>query len=257
MSMNVQLEVYEGPLDLLLHLIKKNEVTITDIPIALITEQYLETLEAMQSLNLDMAGEYIVMASTLIHIKSRLLLPLEEGDEEEEEGTDPRDELVRRLLEYQRYKDASEDLAKREILNRDVFVRASEAVQEVKSKEFAPVSLFDLITALRRVLEKLPEETVHTVVLENFSVRGKMTMILEVLNRSASVSFESLFETAASRMEVVVTLLAVLELMKIRAAIVKQEERLGPIMIEGVGSLGEVKDRLNQEGNEEVEGHGS
>lgn len=257
MSMTVQLEMYEGPLDLLLHLIKKNEVSITDIPIAMITEQYLETLEVMRNLNLDVAGEFIAMASTLIHIKSRMLLPPEEGEEDEDEGVDPRDELIRHLLEYQRFKEASEDLSKREILHRDVFVRSSEAVEEVESNEFAPVSVFELMVALRRVMEKLPEDVAHTVQLENISVREKMTLILDFLHRSSRVDFHALFESAASRMEVVVTFLALLELIKIRAVMVNQEERLGPIIVQGVGSPTEVKDRLDRERVEEVGENGS
>lgn len=257
MSMTVQLEMYEGPLDLLLHLIKKNEVSITDIPIAMITEQYLETLEVMRNLNFDVAGEFIAMASTLIHIKSRMLLPPEEGEEDEDEGVDPRDELIRHLLEYQRFKEASEDLSKREILHRDVFVRSSEAVEEVESNEFAPVSVFELMVALRRVMEKLPEDVAHTVQLENISVREKMTLILDFLHRSSRVDFHALFESAASRMEVVVTFLALLELIKIRAVMVNQEERLGPIIVQGVGSPTEVKDRLDRDGVEEVGENGS
>jgi len=256
-TMNVQLEMYGGPLDLLLHLIKKNEVSITDIPIALITEQYLETLDVMRNLNLDFAGEFVAMASTLIHIKSRMLLPPEEGEVDDDDGMDPREELVRRLLEYERFKEASEELGKREILNRDVFIRSSEIVEEVESNEFAPVSLFDLISALRRVLEKLPEDVVHTVVLEHISVREKMTKILDVLHHIGTADFHSLFEGAVSKMEVVVTFLALLELIKMRAVMVNQDERLGPIRVRGVGSLAEVKDRLDEEGAEEVGGHGT
>ncbi|HET8916627.1 MAG TPA: segregation/condensation protein A, partial [Candidatus Binatia bacterium] len=115
MTTRVQLEIFEGPLDLLLHLIKKNEVSITDIPIATITEQYLATLEVMQAFNLDVAGEFLVMAATLIHIKSRMLLPMTDDEDDEEEGTDPRQELVRRLLEYQRFKDAADQLERREL----------------------------------------------------------------------------------------------------------------------------------------------
>ena len=128
MSTKVQLEIFEGPLDLLLHLIKKNEVSITDIPIATITEQYLATMELMQSLNLDMAGEFLVMAATLIHIKSRMLLPAGDEEPDEDEGVDPRAELIKRLLEYQRYKDAAAALEQREVLTRDVFIRASAPV---------------------------------------------------------------------------------------------------------------------------------
>ena len=126
MSTNFQLEIFEGPLDLLLHLIKKNEVNITDIPIATITEQYLATLELMQTLNLDMAGEFLVMAATLIHIKSRTLLPESDTEtDEEEEGGDPREELMRRLVEYQQFKEAAVELGQRDVLTRDVFVRAT------------------------------------------------------------------------------------------------------------------------------------
>src|SRR5947199_10171461 len=124
----VQLEFFEGPLDLLLHLIKKNEVSITDIPIATITEQYLATLELMQSLNLDLAGEFLVMAATLIHIKSRMLLPAGDDEPHEDEGPDPRDELIRRLLEYQRFQDAADQPQPREILSRHVLVRSSAPV---------------------------------------------------------------------------------------------------------------------------------
>ena len=119
MSTHVQLEIFEGPLDLLLHLIKKNEVSISDIPIATITEQYLATLDLMESLSLDVAGEFLVMAATLIHIKSRMLLPAGADEPDEDEGIDPRDELVRRLLEYQRFKEAAGQLEQREMLTRE------------------------------------------------------------------------------------------------------------------------------------------
>ena len=136
MTTRVQLEIFEGPLDLLLHLIKKNEVSITDIPIATITEQYLATLEVMQTFNLDVAGEFLVMAATLIHIKSRMLLPMADDEDDEEEGTDPREELVRRLLEYQRFKDAADQLERRELLTRDVFVRSVAPAEAIPRRDF-------------------------------------------------------------------------------------------------------------------------
>ena len=137
MSTNFQLEIFEGPLDLLLHLIKKNEVNITDIPIATITEQYLATLELMQTLNLDMAGEFLVMAATLIHIKSRTLLPESDIEtDEEEEGGDPREELMKRLLEYQRFKEAAGELGQRDVLTRDVFVRATAPTEKPAAHGF-------------------------------------------------------------------------------------------------------------------------
>lgn len=237
-------------MDLLLHLIKKNEVSITDIPIATITEQYLSTIELMQSLNLDVAGEFLVMAATLIHIKSRMLLPPGEEEDEEEEGGDPREELARRLLEYQRFKEAAEELEKREVLKRDVFVRPSEVPEEVEPGGFEGVSLFDLISALRHVLERFPEERVHEVTLERITVREKMNFLLDDLHRRGKVVFQSLFEAAASRLEVVVTFLAMLELVKIRAIRILQEEKEGPIVIELAAPLEDIQDKMAKEGIE-------
>lgn len=248
----VQLEIFEGPLDLLLHLIKKNEVNVADIPIATITEQYLSTLELMQSLNLDVAGEFLVMAATLIHIKSRMLLPPgEEDNEDEEEGNDPREELIRQLLEYQRYKEAAEDLERREILRRDVFARSPEAPEESETVAFEEVSLFDLLSALRRVLERLPKEAVHEVTLERISVRDRMKLLLDQLHQKGRVVFQSLFENATSRLEVVVTFLAMLELVRLRAIRVGQEERAGPIVIDLAAPLEEVQQTIAGEKGEE------
>lgn len=251
MITRVQLEIFEGPLDLLLHLIKKNELSITDIPIATITEQYLSTLELMQSLNLDVAGEFLVMAATLIHIKSRMLLPPGENEDEEEEEGDPREELIRRLLEYQRFKEAAEELERRELLSRDVFVRRSEAPEEAGTVGFESLSLFDLLSALRHVLERFPEERIHEVALDAISVREKMSFLLDELRRRGKVIFQSLFETATSRSEVVVTFLAVLELVRIRAIRVWQEERIGPVVIELATAIGDIQDRIAKE---EIEG---
>ena len=238
-------------MDLLLHLIKKNELSITDIPIATITEQYLSTLELMQGLNLDVAGEFLVMAATLIHIKSRMLLPPGEDEDEEEEEGDPREELIRRLLEYQRFKEAAEELERRELLSRDVFVRRSEAPEEAETVGFESLSLFDLLSALRHVLERFPEERIHEVTLETISVREKMSFLLDELRRRGKVIFQSLFETATSRLEVVVTFLAMLELVKIRAIRVWQEERIGPVVIELAAAIGDIQDRIVKE---EIEG---
>ncbi len=240
MAVHVQLEIYEGPLDLLLHLIKKNELSIVDIPIATITEQYLETLELMQGLNLDVSGEYLVMAATLVHIKSRMLLPPDEEDEDdEEEGGDTREELIRRLLEYERFKNAARELAERDLLNRDVFVRQGRP-ERATEVSFEQLSVFDLMSALQRVLERFPGPSVHTVVQETVSVRERMAYILDELHRASSVLFHELFDSAGSRMDVVVTFLALLELIRIRAVHVFQEERLGPIVMEPMLSLSEA-----------------
>ena len=247
MSTSVKLEVFEGPLDLLLHLIKKNEVSITDIPIATITAQYLSTLELMQSLNLDIAGEFLVMAATLIHIKSKMLLPPGEDEGEEDEEGDPREELIRRLLEYQRFKEAAEELQRREMLNRDVFVRPVEPPRGGEIIGFEHVSLFDLVLALRQVLERLPTEALHEITLEKISVREKMSRLLDDLQQRGKLIFQSLFEGIASRMEVIVTFLAMLELVRVRAIRIWQEEPNAPILIELAAPLEAVRDRMARE----------
>ena len=238
MTTRVQLEIFEGPLDLLLHLIKKNEVSITDIPIATITEQYLATLEVMQTFNLDVAGEFLVMAATLIHIKSRMLLPLTRRRRgRRRRGADPREELVRRLLEYQRFKDAADQLERREVLTRDVFVRSVAPAEEIPAAGFREVSVFELLTALKRVLDRLPKDVVHEVMLDKITVREKMTLLLDHLRTQGRILFESLFAEVKTRMEVVVTFLAMLELVKVRAIRIFQEEATGPIQIEAAAGI--------------------
>jgi len=212
-----RLEGFEGPLDLLLHLIQKNELDILNIPISLITEQYLEYLQLMKVLNLDLAGEYLLMASTLLHIKSRMLLPKSsEGEEEEEE--DPRAELVRRLLEYQKYKNAALEMEKRPLLDRDVFIRLTPAEpEEEPEEERIEVNLFELLEAFRQVLERVKPETVHEVILEHMSVESKIQEILALLGKeNRSMVFHRLFPEQASRRVVVITLLAILELVKMK-----------------------------------------
>jgi segregation and condensation protein A len=251
-STNFQLEIFEGPLDLLLHLIKKNEVNITDIPIATITEQYLATLELMQTLNLDMAGEFLVMAATLIHIKSRTLLPESDTEtDEEEEGGDPREELMKRLLEYQRFKEAAGELGQRDVLTRDVFVRATAPMEKPAPTAFRELSVFELLTALRRVLERLPKDEFHEVTLEKITVREKMTLVLERLRVDGQVMFESLFTDAGTRMAVIVTFLAMLELVKIRAIRIFQDRLDGPIIIEAAVGVEQAAEVIAKEAIEE------
>lgn len=219
LSYTFRLEGFEGPLDLLLHLIQKNELDIFNIPIALITGQYLEYLQLMKVLNLDIAGEYLLMASTLLHIKSRMLLPKSsEGEGEEETEEDPRAELLRRLLEYQKYKEAALELEKRPLLDRDVFIRLMPAEPEEKpEEEKVEVSLLELIEAFRKMLERVKPEGVHEVVLELISVEDKIEEILALLKReNRSVAFHRLFPEQVSRRVVVVTLLAILELVKMK-----------------------------------------
>ena len=212
-----RLEGFEGPLDLLLHLIQKNELDIFNIPISLITEQYLEYLQLIKVLNLDIAGEYLLMASTLLHIKSRMLLP-KSSEVEEEEEDDPRAELVRRLLEYQKYKNAALEMEKRPLLDRDVFIRLTPPEPEAEpEEERIEVNLFELLEAFRQVLARVKPETFHNVLLEHLSVEDKIQEILALLEKeNRSVTFHHLFPEQASRRVVVVTLLAILELVKMK-----------------------------------------
>lgn len=244
-AFRVALPNFEGPLDLLLHLIKEHRVDIFDIPLALITEKYLEHLERMREINLDIAGEFLVMASTLAHLKSRMLLPRQdavavpEGGEAlaaVEEPEDPRAELVRRLLEYQKYKDAAEHMAMQDILGRDVFARSVpvEAVpipeEEVGLQEF---SVLKLIEALDRVLERLQPKVQHEVVRERVTLSEAILRIAQRLHPHGQVLFESLFteETTPTRQEIVITFLAILEMVKRRLIRVVQDESLGPILL--------------------------
>jgi segregation and condensation protein A len=226
---------------------------MSDIPVAAITEQYLATLELMQTLNLDVAGEFLVMAATLIHIKSRMLLPVSDGEiDEDEDGGDPREELVRRLLEYQRFKEAASELGQRDVLTRDVFARAAAPLESPVPADYRELSVFELLTALRRVLERLPKDEFHEVILEKITVREKMTLVLDRLRGAAQITFDSLFADARTRMEVIVTFLAMLELVKIRAIRIFQETPQGSIVIEAAVAIEQAaevvaKDQIEDE----------
>ncbi len=214
----VRLEIFEGPLDLLLHLIHKEELNIFDIPIARITEQYLEYLKLMKVLNLDIAGEYLLMASTLLHIKSKMLLPKPQREGEEEEEEDPRAELVRRLIEYQKYKMAANELLRRPILDRDVFIRLTSLNEnEEREEERIEVTIFELLEAFRKVLERATVESVHEVVLDRITVEDRIQEIVAFLQKEKrSIAFHLLFPVNASRSLIIVTFLAILELVKMK-----------------------------------------
>lgn len=245
----VHIDVFEGPLDLLLHLIKKNEVAITDVPTAIIIEQYMEYLEMMESLSLDIAGEFLVMAATLLLIKSRTLLPAEEEDEEPEPD-DPRVELMRQLMEYQRYREAALSLGERPLLNRDVFARdplkrvdpQDPSVQPPPGGPPLKVSVWQLLDAMRKVLERTRPEPVHEVHSEPVSLRDRTRRLLGELGQRRSLDFESLFDNDRTKLQIVVTFLAVLELMKMGAITVLQEEHFGPIRIDlAVDDIADVR----------------
>lgn len=220
MSYQIKLEVFEGPLDLLLHLIKKNEVNIYDIPISLITQQYLDYIELMKEFNLEVAGEFLLMAATLTYIKSKMLLPQEEkvgGEEEEEE--DPRAELIRRLLEYKRFKDAAEELGKREEVWRDVFYTPhDQRVESGEEEVMLEVGIFDLIEAFRVMIQRMPEKGSLDIVPEEITVRGRMTGIMDRLDMAGQegLTLWALLEKDRTRRAIVVTFLALLELARLR-----------------------------------------
>ncbi|HDG96593.1 MAG TPA: chromosome segregation protein ScpA [Desulfobacterales bacterium] len=219
MDYQVKLEIFEGPLDLLLHLIHKNEVDIFDIPIATITDQYLEYLEMMRALNISVATDFLVMASTLIHIKSKMLLPdySEEGDEE-----DPRMEITRPLLEYMHLKSAAEELAGREILDRDVFTRPPDkTLRDLIEAEGPEVdaNIFQLVSAFRRIIEEQQLETRLKIESPRWSVKEKTAYLLELLRTRKGIYFREIFEDQSVISELIVTFLALLEL--VRSGLVK------------------------------------
>lgn len=236
---SVKLDAFEGPLDLLLHLIRKNEVDIYDIPIALITRQYLDYLKIMKDLNLDLAGDFLVMASTLLQIKSRMLLPVPEPEEGEgDESDDPRAELVRRLVEYQRYRDAGLELGTRELLGREVFARPCRdgcCLEGVAVVEDGPLELdlFELVEAFRSLLARMPLARAHEVAAqETLSVVDAINQILTRLEGQESLEFEALFQPDEMTRELmIITFLALLELCRIRLVKVLQNSRYGPIHI--------------------------
>lgn len=229
----IKIENFEGPLDLLLHLIKKNEMDIYDIEIARITDQYLAYIDAMKSLNLDVAGEFLLMAATLTHIKSRLLLPSAEEEEAEEEEEDPRAELVRRLLEYQKYKEAAAILDSLDRLGRNVFARKfpSPDLEQLDDEELEAVGLYELVEAFRETLREAPDESYHEVDVERLSVADRINEILSTLSGRKSLAFAELFPRRPERQEVVVSFLAMLELVKLRLVRLMQSSREGSIWI--------------------------
>jgi segregation and condensation protein A len=235
MIYEIKLDIFEGPLDLLLYLIRKNEIDIYNIPIALITEQYLSYLDMMRSLNLDLAGEYLVLASTLIHIKSKLLLPPVEGEGEEEEGEDPRTELVQQLLEYQAFKDAALTLEGRPLLERDVFTRGAPpealAPGEASEEAVVEVDVFELFTAFRRIVATLDNKEELEIDVEKISLADRINEILVRLTEEGQATFEELLGEKRERRRIVYTFLAILELMKLRMIRACQAGSFGPIRI--------------------------
>ncbi len=234
-AIRIKLQSFEGPLDLLVHLIRKHKVDVYDIPIALITKQYLDYLDLMQELNLDVASEFLVMAATLIHIKSRLLLPRPEtaaGEAVDDE--DPRDALVRRLLEHERFKAAAELLHERETLRNAQWTRPDERVEALAGEDYEPeleVDLFGLLSAFKLVLERARERPPVPLPPEEISIEARIAQMLDRLSETDACGFEDLFEDAGSRGALIVTFLALLEMIRLKLVRVFQGTGLGAIRI--------------------------
>lgn len=227
----VKLERFEGPLDLLLHLIKRDEIDVYDIPIAHITRQYLAYLDLMRSLDLEVAGEFLVMAATLMRIKAKMLLPATPTPEEEDEG-DPREELMQRLLEYRQFKEAAQTLRAREEDRRQLFERGMlPSDEDAGPLPLAPATLFDLLDAFHRVASRLPEPAVYEVQAEAYDVDDKMAVIASAVAERGKMSFVALLERCRTRLEMVVTFMALLELIKMGQVGVLQSEHFGDITI--------------------------
>ncbi len=232
----IHLENFEGPLDLLLHLIRKNEVNVYDIPIALITSQYLDTIKLMEELNLDVAGEFIVMAATLIHIKSKMLLPRPEtaAGVDGEEAVDPRDELVRRLLEHQKFKAAAELLHEREQVRSAQWGRPDERVAPLAGDEYEPeleVDLFSLLTAFQAVVQRAKVRPRVLLPPEQMPVEVRIEQLLARLSETEACGFEELFADVQDRSGLIVTFLALLEMIRLKLVRVFQSGSFGPIRV--------------------------
>ena len=242
MSYRVKLEIFEGPLDLLLYLVKQNHLEIAAIPIATITDQYLQYLEMMQALDLEIAGEFLVMAATLMQIKSQMLLPPEALPPEETEEPDPAQELIRRLQEYQRFKEAADRLS---TLEKERLVQFSRPVRQdgtpvETEEELVEASLFDLLTAFSQFMAGgLTRELVHEIIQDEFTVEEKLALLRGLARDRGRLSFTELFGKARTKLEVVATFLALLELIRLKEVLVRQSQHFGEIVI--LRNTGEVQ----------------
>jgi segregation and condensation protein A len=235
---SLQLPQFEGPLDLLLHLCQKHELDVLDIPVGFVTEKYLEHLAVMQLMQLDVAAEYLVMAATLAHIKSKMLLPSpppgQDDDPDAEEEIDPREALIRRLLEYQKYKHAAEQLAARGVAGRDVFPRGM-AIEEVANRGLPPLAelpLFTLVDAFQRVLDRSKVKLSHDVVADRISITDRINELADLLAGRRRLVFDEMFQGLKSRFDLVITFLALLEMARLKMTRLYQSEPLGPLYVE-------------------------
>ncbi len=223
-------DIFEGPMDLLVHLIRKNELDIYDIPIALITEQYLQYLEWMKALNIDYAGDFLLMASTLTQLKSRMLLPVHDDEEEED---DLLQEITRPLVEYLQMKSAAEQLIERNLLGEKTFIRKPDHGEFMVGSDdaFIKVGLFELIDAFQKILEKIPEDHRVEMIADEISVKDRITQIVDILEAKQSITFSELFSDSPNKNEIIVTFLAVLEMVKLTLIKIAQHVQTGVIRI--------------------------
>jgi segregation and condensation protein A len=221
-------EIFEGPMDLLIHLIRKNDLDIYDIPIALITDQYLQYLEFMKAMNIDYAGDFLLMASTLTQIKSRMLLPTHDGEEGDE---DPIQEITRPLLEYLQMKSAADQLIERNLLGEKTFIRnpSREEFSTNSDDEFIKIGLFELIDAFQKILERIPDGQRVELTADEISVKDKISQIIEILEAKASITFLELFSDNPDKHEVIITFLAILEMVKLTLIRIIQNVKTGII----------------------------
>jgi segregation and condensation protein A len=225
--MKIRLDIFEGPLDLLLYLIKKDHLNVYDIPITEVVDQYIQFLELMKLMDINIASEYLVTAATLISIKSKMLLPAQKTEEEQE--LDPRDELVRKLLEYEKFKEAAEFLKTKEVERLKYVTRPA---AELKDNEvYLEASIFDLISAFKSALKDIPKDIFFEIIKDEFTVEQKIHDLLHLFLLKDKVPLQELFMNAKSKIEIVVTFLAILELIKLREIIGIQEKIFGPILI--------------------------
>jgi segregation and condensation protein A len=223
-------DIFEGPMDLLVHLIKKNEVDIYDIPIAMITEQYLTYLEWLKSMNIDFAGDFLVMAATLAHIKSRMLLPTVSDEDDDE---DPRMEIARPLAEYLQLKSAAEELSRRALLGENTFVRQPAEVRDLvpRDEEFIKIGLFELIDAFQQILKNISAEERLELTSDSISVKDRISGLVDLFEEKKSLTFDELFADAPSKSDVIITFLAILEMVKLCLVRLAQHSQTGLIRL--------------------------
>lgn len=235
MTYKIKLDIFEGPLDLLLYLVKKDDLNVYDIPIAEVAEQYLAYLELMRLLDLNIAGEFLVMSATLMQIKSRMLLPRDEAIKKQEQEDDPRQELVQKLLEYQRFKEIASQLRQREQKQQEQFRRRPGIIPSGTANKpdevYFEANIFDLINAFTDVLKEVPRELFYEVIKDEFTVDQKIHDIFHLLLNQEALVFAKLFSQAKNKLEIIATFLAVLELIRLKEIIVRQKGLFGEIEI--------------------------